>query len=136
MASFLVCCRETLFIGFFNGTLIEVICVESLSGAHHFLQFLHGGRLQLGQSGGQLVSLSLLLWWDDPAGAFNSSAKEGRLLPRILNQVKNQVRMQKTGKRLRDLLQQFNLLLCVRDALGESLQPLLSSPLDTQGHTE
>lgn len=76
MASFLVCCKETCLFSSVDTDHVH-FCVESLNGAHHFLEFVHGGRLQLGQSGGQLVSLSLLLWWNDPAGVFTNSANGG-----------------------------------------------------------
>lgn len=71
--------------------------VQSQNGAHHFLELVHGGRLQLGQSGGQLVGLGLLLWWNDPAGRFTNSAKAGQQVHCSANQ------LQKTAEEAKDL---------------------------------
>lgn len=51
---------------------------DGLRATYHFLPFVHGGGLQLGEGGGQLVGLSLLLWRDDPERRQDTSISEQR----------------------------------------------------------
>lgn len=66
MLSFLAFCKETCLFSFGPEQQQVFLIFACLNATHHFLQFVHGSCLQLRQCGGQLISLSLLLWWNDP----------------------------------------------------------------------